>query len=176
LVDVTAGWPERAISAILLSMVAHTFFYAREAAKVSTEKGLDLGIPKVTFDELKAAALEKSQGARPGAGAQVPGRAHEPAASDENRPGARGGGMGRFAECESQYGAEPGAEGKPQLVIPGGEQRSGADLAKRRAGEPLKPKVAQKPLEGGLFGGPGGNQLDLLSSSPPNRNAHQRRP
>jgi DNA-binding XRE family transcriptional regulator len=42
-------------------------FYAREAAKVSTEEGLALGIPKVTAYELKTTAAAKTQGvgARP---------------------------------------------------------------------------------------------------------------
>jgi hypothetical protein len=46
---------------------------------------------------------------------------------------------------------EAGAEGKPQLVLPGAEKVSESDLAKRRAAEPLKPGVAQKPMDIGLF-------------------------
>ena len=39
-----------------------------------------------------------------------------------------------------------------QHVIPGAEKVSDAEIAKRRAGESLKPKVGQKPANEGLFG------------------------
>ena len=39
-----------------------------------------------------------------------------------------------------------------QHVIPGAEQVSDAEVAKRKAGEPLKPKIRQKPTDKGLFG------------------------
>ena len=39
-----------------------------------------------------------------------------------------------------------------QHVIPGAEKVSDAEVAKRKAAEPLKPKVAQKPADEGLFG------------------------
>jgi hypothetical protein len=39
-----------------------------------------------------------------------------------------------------------------QHVIPGAEKVSDAEVAKRKAGEPLKPKVGQKPANEGLFG------------------------
>jgi N12 class adenine-specific DNA methylase len=142
-------------------------FYAREAAKVSTEEGLALGIPKVTSNELKAAAAAKTQGASARAHGQEGGGVNRPTGAGENGPRTGDERMGRrLAEPEPKYGAEPGAEGRPQLVIPGSEQRSGAELARRRAGEPLKPKVAQKPLEGGLFGDQR-NQLDLLAQPKP---------
>jgi hypothetical protein len=47
---------------------------------------------------------------------------------------------------------EAGAEGKPQQIIPGAEKISDAELAQRKADENLKPKVAQKPMDSGLFG------------------------
>jgi hypothetical protein len=47
---------------------------------------------------------------------------------------------------------EPGAEGKPQTVLPGAERITDAELAQRRANEPLKPKAEQKPMDEGLFG------------------------
>ncbi len=47
---------------------------------------------------------------------------------------------------------ELGAEGKPQLVIPGAEQRPTGEVLTRRAAEALKPKVAQKPMDEGLLG------------------------
>ena len=36
-------------------------------------------------------------------------------------------------------------------LIPGAEKISGAEVAKRKAGQPLKPRVAQKPADHGLF-------------------------
>ena len=48
-----------------------------------------------------------------------------------------------------------------QHVIPGTEKVSDAETAKRRAREPLKPRVAQKPADEGLFGD-GANQTDLF--------------
>ena len=38
-----------------------------------------------------------------------------------------------------------------QHVIPGAEKVSDAEVAKRKAGQPLKPQVAQKPADHGLF-------------------------
>jgi hypothetical protein len=48
-----------------------------------------------------------------------------------------------------------------QHVIPGAEKVSDAEVAKRKAGEPLKPKVRQKPADEGLFGDEA-NQTDLV--------------
>jgi hypothetical protein len=45
---------------------------------------------------------------------------------------------------------DAGADGKPQLVIPGAEQRLGASL-QRKADAPLRPSKAQKPADIGLF-------------------------
>lgn len=56
---------------------------------------------------------------------------------------------------------EEGAEGKPQLVIPGAERVSQDDLAKRRAAEPLKPRAVQERSAGPLFDD-GAAQLDLV--------------
>ena len=39
-----------------------------------------------------------------------------------------------------------------QHVIPGAEKISDAEVAKRKAAEPLKPKLGQKPADEGLFG------------------------
>ena len=39
-----------------------------------------------------------------------------------------------------------------QHVIPGAEKVSDAEIAKRKARDALKPKVAQKPADEGLFG------------------------
>ena len=48
-----------------------------------------------------------------------------------------------------------------QHVIPGAEKVSDAEVAKRKSGEPLKPRAAQKPADEGLFGD-GANQTDLV--------------
>ena len=48
-----------------------------------------------------------------------------------------------------------------QHVIPGAEKISDAEVAKRKAREPLKPKVGQKPADEGLFGDEA-NQTDLV--------------
>ena len=48
-----------------------------------------------------------------------------------------------------------------QHVIPGAEKVSDAEVAKRKAGQPLKPKLGQKPANEGLFGDEA-NQTDLV--------------
>jgi hypothetical protein len=46
-------------------------------------------------------------------------------------------------------------------LIPGAERISDAEGAKRRADEPLRPRVGQKPADEGLFGD-GATQTDLI--------------
>ena len=53
---------------------------------------------------------------------------------------------------------EPGADGKPQAVIPGAEQIS---LARLKARQPLRPAKAQKPCDIGLFSDEA-DQLDAV--------------
>lgn len=65
------------------------------------------------------------------------------------------------AEVKAEPKAEPGAEGKPQLVIPGADKITEGQLAQRLANKPMQAKVDQKEPDG-LFGS-GRNQLDLLS-------------
>jgi hypothetical protein len=48
-----------------------------------------------------------------------------------------------------------------QHVIPGTERISDAELAKRRAEQPLKPKAKQKPADEGLFSDKS-KQTDLI--------------
>lgn len=60
--------------------------------------------------------------------------------------------------------SEPGAEGKPQLVIPGAE-RDEAGAAQNATDKPLKPTKAQKLADEGLFGD-GHKQGDLLDQKP----------
>lgn len=52
-------------------------------------------------------------------------------------------------------------EAGEQTVLPGAEKATDADLAQKKADEPLKPDVAQKPADEGLFGDER-NQGDLL--------------
>jgi hypothetical protein len=49
---------------------------------------------------------------------------------------------------------EPGAEGKPQLVIPGTERITEAEQAQRGAERPVKPKAPQKPADERIPHGP----------------------
>ena len=69
--------------------------------------------------------------------------------------------MGKLVEKEVKAPvAEKGAEGKPQLVIPGAEKIGMGEFAQRKSEEALKPKVAQKE-PGGLFGDDS-KQADLM--------------
>ena len=52
---------------------------------------------------------------------------------------------------QGKVSEEKGAEGKPQLVVPGAERISDKELAERKAAAPMKAKVEQKEA-GGLFG------------------------
>lgn len=52
---------------------------------------------------------------------------------------------------EGQTAVEPGAEGKPQGVLPGTEKISDAELAQRKADQRLKPKADQQQADEGLF-------------------------
>jgi hypothetical protein len=70
-------------------------------------------------------------------------------------------------EGERAPRAEEGADGKPQLVIPGAEKESQGDLAKRKADQPLKPKKAQDLDTSGMaLFGDGHKQADLLDAKP----------
>jgi hypothetical protein len=60
------------------------------------------------------------------------------------------------AEAKSE-----GTSAGEQHVIPGAEKVSDAEVAKRKAREPLKPKAEQKPADEGLFGDEA-NQTDLV--------------
>jgi hypothetical protein len=51
-------------------------------------------------------------------------------------------------------------EAGAQVVLPGAEKATNATMAQRRADEPLRAKVAQKPV-GGLFGD-GHRQIELF--------------
>lgn len=62
--------------------------------------------------------------------------------------------MGRFL-------FEPGADGKPQAVLPGAERVTSAHIARNHAAAPLRPRKPQKPCDVGLFSDDA-NQLDLV--------------
>ncbi len=170
--------------------------YANEAAKVSSETGLGLEMPKVAPHDIIETAAAKTQEPRPagvrqgnpnerpekprpktGKGRTRPrkkgafryGRKlgepdqyfsrEQPAAAAEHANGygsefgEHGTSGGPNAGGQSDlFSAEPGADNRPQLVIPGAERRPTADVARLRAAAPLRPRVAQKPLESGLFG------------------------
>lgn len=51
----------------------------------------------------------------------------------------------------TEFHFEPGADGKPQSVLPGAERATEATVAQRRANAPLKPKAIQRPCDAGLF-------------------------
>jgi hypothetical protein len=53
-----------------------------------------------------------------------------------------------------------------QHVIPGAEKVSYAEVAKRKAADPLKPKAGQKPADEGLFGD-WAYQTDLVDLAKP---------
>jgi hypothetical protein len=93
-------------------------------------------------------AAEPRAAPEAGRSLQQPGPGLEPGSGGEGGPigeAARGPGP-------REISAEPGVEGKPQLVIPGAERISEAELAQRRADERLKPAKAQRPMDEGLFG------------------------
>lgn len=60
---------------------------------------------------------------------------------------------------------EAGADGKRQAVLPGAERIGQGEQAQRAADKPLKPKVAQKPADDGLFSDEK-DQTDLLDVKP----------
>lgn len=60
-------------------------------------------------------------------------------------------------------GAEIGADGMPQTVIPGAGRIDIARQLQRKADAPLRPRAAQKPADVGLFGD-GHLQTDLFGS------------
>lgn len=57
---------------------------------------------------------------------------------------------------------EPGADGKPQAVIPDAEKVPQREILQRAAETPLRPKTIQRPLDCGLFGSDA-LQLDLVN-------------
>jgi len=56
---------------------------------------------------------------------------------------------------------EPGADGKPQAVIPGAERAPQASIVQMRANTPMRAKRPQRPCDVGLFSDEA-DQLDLV--------------
>lgn len=61
----------------------------------------------------------------------------------------------------SAFHFEPGADGKPQAVLPGAERTTSAHIARNRSAAPLRPRKPQKPCDVGLFSD-AADQLDLV--------------
>lgn len=125
-------------------------------------------LPPEAFNEIQ-------QGPAPqvGAGARAEGeRAERPAEegrAEEAGRAAPEAGAGRPVE-------EAGAEGKPQLVIPGAEQISEAEQAQRGAEKPLKPSAPQKDLEGLSLFNDSSKQGDLLDMTAKAEEAQEKAP
>src|SRR6185437_16578824 len=82
---------------------------------------------------------ERSHGPNPGGGTESAAAGHGPANTERTGAG-------------------------QQHVLPGAEPISGAELAKRRSEQPLKPKAAQKPADEGLFSDES-KQADLVDQA-----------
>ncbi len=95
------------------------------------------------------------EGNPPGAKGEAAGGRAEPASAGENPASQGSGGQGEGAgvkpPVKESLTTEPGAEGKPQGVIPGAEKITDAALAQKKADEKLKPKKPQAEGVGGMF-------------------------
>jgi hypothetical protein len=98
-----------------------------------------------------AIAESRREARRPGEG-----RAEAQEAAQSGRGAAQAGGE----DAGVVAATERGAEGKPQIVIPGAERRPG-ELAWRLAEQRLGPRLAQQAADIGLFGDEG-RQTDLM--------------
>lgn len=59
--------------------------------------------------------------------------------------------------------AKSGAEGLPQMVIPGAERITDRQLAERRMAGAMQPQARQRPADHGLFDTGARDQGDLFS-------------
>jgi len=121
----------------------------------------------------KAGAAGEGKGNEPAAAARA---AVEPAASGKQAArNEAGNAVENKPAAEDAGNAEPvierGADNKPQLVMPGAEKASEATMAKRAAAAPLKPKVAQKAADIGLFGDEmnQADLMDMVAKAPPKK-------
>jgi predicted kinase len=153
-------------------------FYADEASKVSADKGLDLGLVKVEPRDILSLAQKKGwsdgrqgrdaerggvgTGSRePAGGAQAPGPFLTAGGEGLGGEGAEG---DQEAAVRAQRPERPRdliaeREREGQFGLSDAERISSAQLAQRRADEPLRPRVAQEPPSG-LFAHQG-QQLSL---------------
>jgi hypothetical protein len=165
-------------------------FVANEASKVSAEKSLGLDLIPVEPQDIQRLAREREwQDVEQGL--SEPGRSPGDGPRDEaSGRQARGPWLSPRGEVAAQRGDEvdPVEEAiraqRPtleelrgparvtektragdQFVFPGGERISSAELARRRAAEPLKPRAVQKATDFGLFGETA-PQGDLLTVAP----------
>jgi predicted RNA methylase len=122
---------------------------------------------KVKRDEVHTGRAPAG-GAGGGQGGQE-GSAGQQGAAGVAEPATGASGAGQDGEQVRQRPAEvePGADGKPQTVIPGAERISDAELAQKKAEEGLKPKAPQKDTDGLNLFGDGHKQGDLLDAPRP---------
>lgn len=97
------------------------------------------------------------------AGAEGGPRAGVEADGSERETAGRSGNAGQVA-APSAPAVEPGADGKPQIVIPGAERASDRDMAQRGADARMRPNADQRPMDDGLFGS-SSQQTDLLETA-----------
>lgn len=127
------------------------FFGEAKAASVRIDDGQ---FPGDTAAD--AGAVYEDSNVSRGAGNSVQGSRAEgrPASTSRTGNGSRSvqADDGKLApEPRSEVASEKGADGKPQLVIPGAEKISQREQAQRKADAKLKPKVEQRDA-GGMFG------------------------
>lgn len=172
-------------------------FYAQEARKVSTEKGLGLDLVPVEASDILRHAAERewedvgTDVQKPGSGTGDGTRG--PAGGREARGPAIGAGREgsaprsdifdpieeaaraqqptldelRIRDNGPTFGQFKGTErtkAGEQHIIPGGERISSAELARRRAAEPMRPKKVQDAIDFGLFGD-SPRQTDLVETA-----------
>lgn len=115
--------------------------HADEGLRPKVEEHIEL--PPEWNDEVHGRAAHED-----GPGGAGNGRRGTQSGSEE-----RAAGPGGELPRASEGGFEPGAEGKPQAIIPGAERISQAEQAQRLADKALAPKAPQKDTDGlGLFG------------------------
>lgn len=156
-------------------------FYAQEAAKVTAEKGLGLDLLPVAASDIQRVAIEREWQDVGQQGLPEPGRGiGDVAGGPQGGRQARGPGVGEGSQIAAQEldagdpveeairaqqptlrdllaraGVKPATEktkAGDQFVFPGGERISMAELLRRRAAEPMRPRLEQRAADMGLFG------------------------
>lgn len=117
-------------------------------------------------DERAQESAVSAPGERSGADSQVQGRDGRPEGqAPEVDPFEAAFAAGQDEADAAQPTTEKGADGKPQLVIPGAEKVGDGDLAQLKADKPLQAKAPQQAMDEGLFGD-GHNQVDMFDAPP----------